>query len=131
MLDPFEAGPILDAASADRPVAYATGLPGDMYLLHPLTVHAADGHRGTRPRFMSQGPVFLKEPVAPGEGNALARALLPLKLSGAGDRGGLGSQQVRSIKGDDVTFKVLHGWLPPRSDLLRGLLLAAVAAGSR
>ncbi|HLU73564.1 MAG TPA: phytanoyl-CoA dioxygenase family protein [Nonomuraea sp.] len=77
VLDPFEAGPILDAASADRPVAYATGLPGDMYLLHPLTVHAADEHRGTRPRFMSQGPVFLKEPVAPGEGNALARALLP------------------------------------------------------
>ncbi|MFI6706389.1 phytanoyl-CoA dioxygenase family protein [Nonomuraea sp. NPDC050478] len=76
VLDPFEAGPLLDAASKDRPVAHATGLPGDMYLLHPLTVHAADEHRGTRPRFMSQGPVFLKQPVAPGEGNALARALL-------------------------------------------------------
>ncbi|MDA0638872.1 phytanoyl-CoA dioxygenase family protein [Nonomuraea sp. MCN248] len=76
-LDPFEAGPLLAEASAGRPEAYATGLPGDMYLVHPLTVHAADEHRGTRPRFMSQGPVFLKEPVAPGEGNALARALLP------------------------------------------------------
>lgn len=76
VLDPFEAGPLVDAASKDRPVAHATGLPGDMYLLHPLTVHAADEHRGTRPRFMSQGPVFLKQPVAPGEGNALARALL-------------------------------------------------------
>ncbi|WP_211370596.1 phytanoyl-CoA dioxygenase family protein [Nonomuraea turkmeniaca] len=75
VLDPFEAGPLLDAASKDRPVAYATGLPGDMYLVHPLTVHAADEHRGTRPRFMSQGPVFLTTPVAPGEGNALARAL--------------------------------------------------------
>ncbi|MFG1947179.1 phytanoyl-CoA dioxygenase family protein [Nonomuraea sp. NPDC048826] len=77
VLDPFEAGPLLDEASKDRPVAYATGVPGDMYLVHPLTVHAADEHRGTRPRFMSQGPVFLKEPVAPGEGTALARALLP------------------------------------------------------
>jgi hypothetical protein len=57
-------------------VAYATGEPGDMYLVHPLTVHAADEHRGTRPRFMAQTPVFLTAPVAPGEGNALARAIL-------------------------------------------------------
>jgi hypothetical protein len=76
VLDPFKAGPLLDAASADRPTAYATGQPGDMYLVHPLTVHAADEHRGTRPRFMAQMPVFLTAPVAPGEGNALARAVL-------------------------------------------------------
>jgi hypothetical protein len=76
VLDPFKAGPLLDAASADRPMAYATGQPGDMYLVHPLTVHAADEHRGTRPRFMAQMPVFLTAPVAPGEGNALARAVL-------------------------------------------------------
>ncbi|WP_103962311.1 phytanoyl-CoA dioxygenase family protein [Nonomuraea solani] len=75
VLDPFEAGPLLDEASKDRPVAYATGLPGDMYLVHPLTVHAADEHRGTRPRFMSQAPVTLTKPVAPGGDNALARAL--------------------------------------------------------
>ncbi|WP_327588134.1 phytanoyl-CoA dioxygenase family protein [Nonomuraea sp. NBC_00507] len=76
VLDPFEAGPLLDAASKDRPVAYATGQPGDIYLVHPLTVHAADEHRGTRPRFMAQGPVFLTAPVEPGEGTALARAVL-------------------------------------------------------
>ncbi|MEV0621785.1 phytanoyl-CoA dioxygenase family protein [Nonomuraea sp. NPDC050404] len=76
VMDPFEAGPLLDAASKDRPVTYATGQPGDMYLVHPLTVHAADEHRGTRPRFMSQAPVFLTAPVEPGNGNALARALL-------------------------------------------------------
>lgn len=76
VLDPFEAGPLLEEASRGRPVAYATGLPGDMYLVHPLTVHAADEHRGTRPRFMAQAPVFLTAPVAPGEGNALTRALL-------------------------------------------------------
>jgi Phytanoyl-CoA dioxygenase (PhyH) len=76
VLDPFKAGPLLDAASKGRPTAYATGQPGDMYLVHPLTVHAADEHRGTRPRFMAQMPVFLTAPVAPGKGNALARALL-------------------------------------------------------
>ncbi|NUR82673.1 MAG: mitomycin antibiotics/polyketide fumonisin biosynthesis protein [Nonomuraea sp.] len=76
VLDPFEAGPLLDAATKDRPVAYATGRPGDMYLVHPLTVHAADEHRGTEPRFMAQTPVFLTAPVAPGEGNALSRAIL-------------------------------------------------------
>lgn len=76
VLDPMEAGPLLDTASKDRPLAYATGQPGDMYLVHPLTVHAADEHRGTRPRFMAQMPVFLTSPVVPGNTNALARALL-------------------------------------------------------
>jgi hypothetical protein len=71
----FEAGPLVDKASADRPVVYATGLPGDMYLLHPLTVHAADEHRGSEPRFMAQTPVSLTAPVTPGNGNALARAI--------------------------------------------------------
>ncbi|WP_116021400.1 phytanoyl-CoA dioxygenase family protein [Thermomonospora umbrina] len=77
VLDPFEAGPLLDEASKERPVAYATGLPGDMYVVHPLTVHAADVHRGTRPRFMAQAPVFLTSPVTPNGPNALARALQP------------------------------------------------------
>jgi hypothetical protein len=74
-LSVFEAGPLVDAASADRPVAYATGRPGDMYLLHPLTVHAADEHHGSEPRFMAQTPVFLTAPVTPGDRNALARAI--------------------------------------------------------
>ncbi|GAA3254903.1 hypothetical protein [Nonomuraea helvata] len=30
----------------------ATGLPGDIYLVHALTVRAADEHRGIRPRLM-------------------------------------------------------------------------------
>lgn len=75
VMDPFEAGPLLDEASAHRPLAYATGSPGDVYLLHPLTVHAADEHRGAEPRFMSQSPIFLTEPVDPGAGNALGLAL--------------------------------------------------------
>jgi len=74
-LNPFEASPMLDAASAHRPLAYATGQPGDMYLVHPLTVHAADEHRGDQPRFMAQTPIFLAEPLTPAGGNALARAI--------------------------------------------------------
>ncbi|MFI6907174.1 phytanoyl-CoA dioxygenase family protein [Nonomuraea sp. NPDC050394] len=75
VLDAMVAGPLVDEASALRPLAYATGAPGDVYLLHPYTVHAADEHRGTEPRFMSQGPIMLKEPVD-GQGvNVLARAL--------------------------------------------------------
>ncbi|MGW6495806.1 phytanoyl-CoA dioxygenase family protein [Nonomuraea angiospora] len=75
VLDPSEAGPLVDAASSHRPLAYATGRPGDIYLVHPLTVHAADEHRGDEPRFMAQTPVFLTEPVTPEGGNALAQAI--------------------------------------------------------
>jgi hypothetical protein len=75
VLDPFAAGPLLDAASAHRPVCLATGRPGDMYLVHPLTVHAADEHHGRQPRFMAQTPVFLTAPLAPGGDSPLARAI--------------------------------------------------------
>lgn len=40
--------------TAGLPVALATGDPGDVYLCHPFLVHAAQRHRGTRPRFMAQ-----------------------------------------------------------------------------
>ncbi len=56
-------GPLLDEASAGRPVEYATGSPGDVYLLHPLCVHAADEHRGRNPRFMAQSPIQLTDPL--------------------------------------------------------------------
>jgi hypothetical protein len=46
-------------------VVVATGQPGDMYVLHPFTVHAADEHRGHTPRFMAQAPVLLAEPLTP------------------------------------------------------------------
>jgi hypothetical protein len=32
----------------------ATGTAGTVYLCHPFLVHAAQPHRGTRPRFMAQ-----------------------------------------------------------------------------
>ncbi|KMO82786.1 phytanoyl-CoA dioxygenase family protein [Mycolicibacterium chlorophenolicum] len=62
-LDAVQAGALLDAASASRPVHHATGAPGDMFVLHPFTVHAADEHRGSTPRFMSQAPVLLTRPL--------------------------------------------------------------------
>jgi hypothetical protein len=52
----------LDAASAQRPQARATGRPGDVYLCHPFLVHAAQPHHGTKPRFMAQPPLY---PAAP------------------------------------------------------------------
>jgi len=58
-LELAEMGRLVAEVSASRPVTYATGRPGDMYLLHPFTVHAADEHRGRTPRFMAQSPVLL------------------------------------------------------------------------
>lgn len=72
-LDPMAAGPIVAEASAGRPTAYATGAPGDMYLVHPFTVHAADEHRGATPRFMAQGPIVLTAPITPGGTSPLSR----------------------------------------------------------
>ena len=68
-----EMGRLVDAVSAERNVAYATGEPGDMYLLHPFTAHAADEHRGSRPRFMAQAPVVLTSPLTPRSSLPLAR----------------------------------------------------------
>ena len=71
-MSPFDAGPLLDAASRERRVAYATGSPGDVYVVHPFTVHAADEHRGATPRFMAQGPVMLTSPLSPDSAAPLA-----------------------------------------------------------
>lgn len=66
-----EMGQLVERVSAARDVAYATGAPGDMYLLHPFTAHAADEHRGTTPRFMAQSPVVLTSPLAPASSSLL------------------------------------------------------------
>ncbi|MFH8337322.1 phytanoyl-CoA dioxygenase family protein [Streptomyces sp. AM6-12] len=60
----LEIAPELETASAHRPLALATGRPGDVYLCHPFLVHAAQPHHGTRPRFMAQPPL---EPAVPYE----------------------------------------------------------------
>jgi hypothetical protein len=38
----------------DRPVAFATGRAGDVYLCHPFLVHAAQRNLGRGPRFVAQ-----------------------------------------------------------------------------
>lgn len=44
----------------DAPEALATGDAGTVYLCHPLLAHAAQAHRGARPRFLAQPPLFPK-----------------------------------------------------------------------
>ncbi|MGK9237098.1 phytanoyl-CoA dioxygenase family protein [Inquilinus limosus] len=60
-----EAGATLRQLSAggyrsteDCEVELATGTAGTVYLCHPFLVHAAQPHRGRRPRFMAQPPLL-------------------------------------------------------------------------
>ncbi|MCP3102386.1 phytanoyl-CoA dioxygenase family protein [Myxococcus sp. K15C18031901] len=46
------------ASTEGAPEALATGDAGTVYLCHPFVVHAAQPHRGQRPRFMAQPPLF-------------------------------------------------------------------------
>jgi hypothetical protein len=41
----------------------ATGDAGTVYLCHPFLVHAAQPHRGSRPRFLAQPPLSQDEPL--------------------------------------------------------------------
>jgi hypothetical protein len=50
------------AGTAHCPEALATGGAGTVYLCHPFLVHAAQPHRGTRPRFMAQPPLLPASP---------------------------------------------------------------------
>ena len=50
------------ATSAHRPVVTATGDAGTVYLCHPFLVHAAQPHRGQRPRFLAQPPLLPVDP---------------------------------------------------------------------
>ncbi|WP_308162968.1 phytanoyl-CoA dioxygenase family protein [Nocardia alni] len=52
------------AATADLPLALATGQAGDVYLCHPFLVHAAQPNWNGRPRFMAQPPLYSREPCA-------------------------------------------------------------------
>lgn len=48
------------ASTEDCEIELATGAAGTVYLCHPFLVHAAQPHRGTRPRFMAQPPLLPK-----------------------------------------------------------------------
>lgn len=48
--------------TAARREVLAIGDAGTVYLCHPFLVHAAQPHRGTRPRFLAQPPLLPGEP---------------------------------------------------------------------
>jgi hypothetical protein len=50
------------AETAARREVLATGNAGTVYLCHPFLVHAAQPHRGSRPRFLAQPPLLPAEP---------------------------------------------------------------------
>ena len=52
------------ASTAECDVALATGPAGTVYLCHPFLVHAAQPHRGERPRFMAQPPLLPALPLS-------------------------------------------------------------------
>lgn len=52
------------AGSASRPETAAVGEAGTVYLCHPFLVHAAQRHRGTRPRFLAQPPLMPRDPIS-------------------------------------------------------------------
>jgi Phytanoyl-CoA dioxygenase (PhyH) len=81
----FHAAQQIDAASAHRPLALATGSAGDVFVCHPFLVHAAQPHHGTRPRFLAQPPIAPAVPLNP---FGPLVALLPVELA---IRRGLGS----------------------------------------
>ena len=48
----------------ERPVTFATGKAGTVYLCHPFIAHAAQPHRGVQPRFMAQPPLLSAKPFS-------------------------------------------------------------------
>lgn len=51
------------AESAHRAETAAVGEAGTVFLCHPFLVHAAQSHRGRRPRFLAQPPLLPAEPL--------------------------------------------------------------------
>ncbi|TDQ54340.1 phytanoyl-CoA dioxygenase family protein [Actinorugispora endophytica] len=62
-LDARELARRAEAASRRRPLAYATGGAGDVYLCHPFLVHAGQPNRGARPRFLGQPKLVPARPL--------------------------------------------------------------------
>ena len=66
--------------SDKREEALASGPAGTVYLCHPFLVHAAQPHRGHRPRFLAQPPLLAHEPLrldrSEGEYSPVERAIV-------------------------------------------------------
>ena len=52
-------------SATGRPLAFATGEAGTVFLCHPRLVHAAQPHSGARPRFLAQPPLLARQPSDP------------------------------------------------------------------
>ncbi|WGM39818.1 phytanoyl-CoA dioxygenase family protein [Caulobacter sp. NIBR1757] len=71
--------------SASRPQVAAVGAAGTVYLCHPFLVHAAQAHRGHRPRFLAQPPLLPARPLrldGPVEDTAPIETAIVRALSG-------------------------------------------------
>jgi hypothetical protein len=68
------------ASTEGRPEVLAIGEAGTVYLCHPFLLHAAQPHRGTRPRFLAQPPLLPSRPFRldedPGDPSPVARAIV-------------------------------------------------------
>jgi hypothetical protein len=68
------------ASAEARREVLATGEAGTVYLCHPFLLHAAQPHRGTRPRFLAQPPLLPAGPFRidgePGDPSPVARAIV-------------------------------------------------------
>lgn len=62
-------------AMPEREVVYATGEAGTVYLCHPFIVHAAQAHHGTKPKFMAQPPLLLREDLSIDGASPVERAI--------------------------------------------------------
>ncbi len=67
-------------STENRPEVLATGEAGTVYLCHPFLLHAAQPHRGRRPRFLAQPPLLPSGPFRldeePGDPSPVARAIV-------------------------------------------------------
>ncbi len=70
-LSAMEIGTAAAGATSGMPEVAATGAAGTVYLCHPFLVHAAQPHRGEKPRFLAQPPLLPRVPfeVKPSGGN--------------------------------------------------------------
>lgn len=67
--------------TAHRREVQATGDAGTVYLCHPFLVHAAQPHRGTRPRFMAQPPLLPRGAIEQERDDGVAPVELATRLA--------------------------------------------------
>jgi len=64
-----------------REEVYATGKAGTVYLCHPFLVHSAQPHRGSRPKFMAQPPLLLRDELSLSDATGYAPVEQAIRLA--------------------------------------------------